>query len=64
MNAAADLCKGRAAGDSPENLGMRSFINNLVQNGKGVQMFIDVHSYAQLFMTRKSTHSVNLQSKD
>ena len=45
--------RGAAAGDSPENKGLLAQINALAA-GKGVQLFIDVHSYSQLFMTRKT----------
>jgi hypothetical protein len=43
---------GQAAGDATENLVLRNYLNTL-SAGKGLQLFIDVHSYSQLFMTRK-----------
>ncbi|TVY81002.1 Metallocarboxypeptidase A-like protein [Lachnellula suecica] len=40
----------QAAGDAPENKALLAYINNLAA-GKGVQLYIDIHSYSQLFMT-------------
>ncbi|EHL01021.1 putative Metallocarboxypeptidase A-like protein [Glarea lozoyensis 74030] len=41
---------GRAAGDATENVGLRNYISTLAAKQK-VQLFIDIHSYSQLFMT-------------
>jgi len=43
---------GLAAGDSPENKALLAYVNNLAA-GKGVRLYIDIHSYSQLFMTRE-----------
>jgi len=43
---------GVTQGDAPENKALLAYINNL-KAGKGVQLYIDIHSYSQLFMTRK-----------
>ncbi|EPE26499.1 Zn-dependent exopeptidase [Glarea lozoyensis ATCC 20868] len=52
--ASTDPCnetfKGRAAGDATENVGLRNYISTLAAKQK-VQLFIDIHSYSQLFMT-------------
>jgi N-formylglutamate amidohydrolase len=45
---------GAAQGDAPENKGLVAQINALAAD-KGVQLYIDVHSYSQLFMTRMSS---------
>lgn len=42
---------GLAAGDAPENAALTAYINNLAATQK-VQLYIDVHSYSQYFMTR------------
>lgn len=42
--------KGAIAGDAPENLVLRNYIDKLASS-TGVQLFIDLHSYSQLFMT-------------
>lgn len=46
-----NILPGQVAGDAPENKALLAYINNLAA-GKGVQLYIDVHSYSQLFMTR------------
>lgn len=43
---------GVSAGDAPENKGLVAHIDGLAA-GKGVQLYIDIHSYSQLFMTRQ-----------
>ncbi|TVY91993.1 Metallocarboxypeptidase A-like protein [Lachnellula willkommii] len=52
--ASTDPCdedyRGAAEGDATENKALRKYIDNLAA-GKGVQLYIDVHSYSQLFMT-------------
>lgn len=42
-----------AGGDATENKVLLAHINKLAA-GKGVQLYIDIHSYSQLFMTRPS----------
>ncbi|KAH6668222.1 hypothetical protein B0J14DRAFT_157534 [Halenospora varia] len=49
-NPCAQDYRGVTAGDSPENKVLVAQINAL-QKSQGVQLFIDVHSYSQLFMT-------------
>jgi len=46
----AEDYRGLAAGDATENKALVAYINNLA-GGKGVTLYIDVHSYSQLFMT-------------
>jgi murein tripeptide amidase MpaA len=45
-----DTYKGLAAGDAVENAVLRKYIDNLAATQK-VQLYIDIHSYSQLFMT-------------
>ncbi|KAG9231158.1 hypothetical protein BJ875DRAFT_128736 [Amylocarpus encephaloides] len=52
--ASTDPCsetyKGQSAGDAPENIILRNYLNNIAATQK-LQLYIDVHSYSQLFMT-------------
>jgi len=57
-NPCDETYRGAAAGDSPENKGLLAQINVLAA-GKGVQLYIDVHSYSQLFMTRNTPHDTH-----
>lgn len=45
------MYSGLAGGDATENKVLLAHINKLAA-GKGVQLYIDIHSYSQLFMTR------------
>ncbi|RDL41049.1 Zn-dependent exopeptidase [Venustampulla echinocandica] len=45
-----DTPGGEVAGDAPENLILRKHIDTLAAK-QGVHLYIDVHSYSQLFMT-------------
>ncbi|KAH8591552.1 zinc carboxypeptidase [Bisporella sp. PMI_857] len=49
-NPCDETYRGAAQGDAPENKGLVAQINALAAD-KGVQLYIDVHSYSQLFMT-------------
>lgn len=49
---AADF-KGRSAGDAPETVAISSWLVK-TKASQGLKLFIDWHSYSQLFMTRKS----------
>jgi murein tripeptide amidase MpaA len=55
--ASTDPCaedfKGLAAGDAPETVVLYSNLQGL-KNSQGLKMYIDYHSYSQLFMTRES----------
>jgi carboxypeptidase A4 len=42
---------GAAAADAPETKGLAAFATSL-KKGAGLKLFIDFHSYSQLFMTR------------
>ena len=46
-------CKGTAASSTPENVALSSFVNNLAKSSNGLKLYIDYHSYSQLFMTRE-----------
>lgn len=48
----ADDYKGVSAGDTVEFKALSSYIQNL-KNTQGLKLYIDYHSYSQLFMTRK-----------
>ena len=45
--------RGSAPSSSPENKGLTGYVNGLAQASTGLKLFIDYHSYSQLFMTRK-----------
>lgn len=45
--------RGSAPSSAPENKGLTAFVNNLAQSTTGLKLYIDYHSYSQLFMTRK-----------
>ena len=43
---------GLGAGDAPETVVLSSYLNK-IKAIKGLKLFIDFHSYSQLFMSRK-----------
>lgn len=45
---------GGAPQDAPETAVLASFINKLAASAQKLKLFIDYHSYSQLFMTRMS----------
>ena len=51
-NPCAEDFRGESAGDTPEIKSLTAFINQ-VQQQQGLKLYIDFHSYSQLFMTRK-----------
>ena len=52
-NPCAEDFKGLSAADAPETQVLQAFSNKLSSSG-GLKLFIDYHSYSQLFMTRKN----------
>jgi murein tripeptide amidase MpaA len=50
-NPCAEDFKGTSAGDAPETKVLYSYTQGL-KNAQGLKLFIDYHSYSQLFMTR------------
>lgn len=48
----AEDFKGRAQSDAPETAAMSSWLQRTKAN-QGIKLFIDWHSYSQMFMTRK-----------
>lgn len=48
---------GTAPSSAPENVGLTNYVNALAKASTGLKLFIDYHSYSQLFMTRKPTFS-------
>lgn len=54
--ASTDPCaedyKGVSAGDTVEFKALSSYIQG-IKNAQGLKLYIDYHSYSQLFMTRK-----------
>ena len=53
-NPCSETYKGQAAGDSPENLGLRTQINQL-RDGRGIRLYLDIHSFGQYILWRKFT---------
>ncbi|KAM3072180.1 hypothetical protein ACMFMG_008636 [Clarireedia jacksonii] len=49
-NPCDETYRGLAAADAPETKGLAAFANSL-QAGAGIKLYIDFHSYSQLFMT-------------
>ncbi|KAH7105522.1 putative carboxypeptidase [Auriculariales sp. MPI-PUGE-AT-0066] len=47
----AEDYKGLAAADAPETQGLQAYINARASSSAGAKMFVDWHSYSQLFMT-------------
>ncbi len=44
---------GLAPADAPETVVLASLVNKLAASAQKLKLFIDYHSYSQLFMTRK-----------
>ena len=57
--ASTDPCaedfKGKAQGDAPETQVLSAWMQK-IKSAQGLKLFIDYHSYSQLFMTRKKKH--------
>lgn len=53
-NACAEDYKGPSAGDGVETKALKAHLDG-VAAGKGVTLYMDIHSYSQLWMYRKST---------
>ena len=51
----AETYKGLSAQDAPETAALAAYINARASSSAGAKMFVDWHSYSQLFMTRTST---------
>lgn len=51
-NPCAEDFKGKAAGDAPETKALSEFLRK-VKAEQGLKLYIDFHSYSQLFMTRE-----------
>ncbi|TQV93843.1 carboxypeptidase A1 precursor [Cordyceps javanica] len=49
-NPCADDFRGRSAGDAPETKSLSGFLQK-IKNAQGLKLYIDYHSYSQLFMT-------------
>ncbi|KAL8926808.1 MAG: hypothetical protein Q9172_001624 [Xanthocarpia lactea] len=53
--ASSDPCaqdfKGRAPADAPETVVLANFLNKLAASAQKLKLFIDYHSYSQLFLT-------------
>lgn len=49
----ADDYKGLAAFDAPETKTLAAFTSSKVNSTQGVKMYLDWHSYSQMFFTRK-----------
>ena len=48
-NPCSETYKGQAAGDTPENKGLVSQVQAL-KNSRGIQLYLDVHSYGQYIL--------------
>ncbi|KAF2036347.1 hypothetical protein EK21DRAFT_96277 [Setomelanomma holmii] len=48
-NPCAETYKGVQPGDSPENLGLRTQVNQL-RDSRGIRLYLDVHSYGQYIL--------------
>lgn len=52
-NPCAEDYRGESAGDAPETKALSDFLKQ-VKGSQGLKLYIDWHSYSQLFMTRES----------
>jgi hypothetical protein len=55
-NPCAEDFRGSSQGDAPETKALSGFLQQ-VKNSQGLKLYIDYHSYSQLFMTRKTPRS-------
>jgi hypothetical protein len=55
-NPCAEDFKGTSQADAPETQALSSYIKS-IKSAQGLKLFIDYHSYSQLFMTREYTLS-------
>lgn len=53
-NPCAEDFRGKSAGDAPETKALSEFLRK-VKAAQGLKLYIDWHSYSQLFMTRETT---------
>ena len=53
-NPCAQDSRGASAGDAPETKALSDFLKQ-VKSAQGLKLYIDYHSYSQLFMTRESS---------
>ncbi|RYF43517.1 MAG: hypothetical protein EOO38_18770, partial [Cytophagaceae bacterium] len=63
-NPCSETYKGVQPGDSPENLGLRTQVNQL-RDSRGIRLYLDVHSYGQyiLYVFGQPHHLVNLLTR-
>jgi hypothetical protein len=48
----SETYKGEVPGDSPENLGLRTQVNQL-RDSTGIRLYLDIHSYGQYILWRE-----------
>jgi hypothetical protein len=60
-NPCAEDFKGKAEGDAPETAVLSAWLKK-TKAAQGIKLYIDWHSYSQLFMTRKHPLSRRRQS--
>lgn len=51
-NPCAEDFKGSSQGDAPETKALSAYLQS-IKTAQGLKLYIDYHSYSQLFMTRK-----------
>ncbi len=49
----SDFFAGLSQADAPETKVLSSWMDNIGRSSRGLKLYIDVHSYSQLFMTRE-----------
>lgn len=49
---------GSAPADAPETVVLANFVNKVAASAQKLKLFIDYHSYSQLFMTRMSSYHI------
>ncbi|KAL8834691.1 MAG: hypothetical protein Q9170_003635 [Blastenia crenularia] len=54
--------RGAAAADAPETVVLANFVNKLAASAQKLKLFIDYHSYSQLFMTLVTANNAEYQS--
>ncbi|KAL9607664.1 MAG: hypothetical protein Q9167_007444 [Letrouitia subvulpina] len=53
---------GRAPSDAPENVVLANFVNKIAASPQKLKLYIDYHSYSQLFMTLVTSNNAEYQS--
>jgi len=56
-NACHQTYRGTTAGNAPETQGLIAYLQKLTA-GEGIKLYLDIHAYSQMFMSRRYSHAV------